>query len=371
MKKQIPLLVPAGLLVLLFLLLHGTVSGHDIVDIGDGFAESPVPGVRIIREEDYDKRPAHYVSSNLYTTLAAARETGHRFVAFDFQVPPGGGPPPHTHRYEWETFFVTQGEVTITVGVEDFPPFEFIEEVSPVGTLVYGPQGPVHGFRNESGRPARMFSFGMPAGLDVFFETIGRRVRDFEAPIPRSNQEEVMRLAFWGEQTGRILHIPGTPPPEVPDTTPNHVISSISGEGRPKFEGPFGEERVSLLTPEEVGNITGATAFCGPGAPERPGGTAAYSYFMLRPRDRFPASVTSNNIEVFYTLGGSLSFKFEDEIVTVGTLTYVEIQPGVPFSIANLATESPGSHARSMAISVIAPDCPPPPGDGPGEATEK
>jgi mannose-6-phosphate isomerase-like protein (cupin superfamily) len=367
MKKLIPLLVPAGLLVLLFLPLHGTVSGHDIVDIGDGFAESPVPGVRIIRERDYDKRPAHYVSSSLYTTLAAARETGHRFAAFDFQVPPGGGPLPHTHRYEWETFFVSQGEVTFTVGVEDFPPFEFITEVNrPAGTLVYGPQGPVHGFLNESGSPARMFIFGLPAGLDVFFETVGERVRDFEAPIPRSGPEEIMRLAFWGEQTGRLLHIPGTPPPEVPATTPEHVISSITGEGRPKFEGPFGEERVSLVTPEEVGNITGATAFCGPGAPGRPGGTVAYSSFLLGPRDRFPASVTSNNVEVFYTLGGRLSFKFEDEIVTVETLTYVEIQPGVPFSIANLATESSRGDARSLAISVIAPDCPPPPGGGPG-----
>ena len=180
-----------------------------------------------------------------------------------------------------------------------------------------------------------------------------------------------MRFAFWGEQTGRLPHFPGTPPPEVPDTTPEPVISSITGEGRPKVQGPFGEERVSLATPEEVGNITGATAFCGPGAPGRPGGTVNYSYFLLGPRDRFPASVTSNNVEVFYTLGGRLSFKFEAETVTVETLTYVEIQPGVPFSIANLATESPGSQASSLAISVIAPDCPPPPGGGPGEATEK
>ena len=367
MKKLIPLLVPAGLLVLLFLLLHGTVSGHDIVDIGGGFAESPVPGVRIIRERDYDKRPAHYVSSNLYTTLAAARETGNGFVAFDFQVPPGGGPPPHTHGFEWELFFVTQGEVTLTLGVEDFPPHDFITVVSRAGTLGYGPQGRVHGFLNESDRPARMFSFAMPAGLDVFFETIGERVRDFEAPIPRSGPEEVLRLAFWGEQTARVLHIPGTPPPEVPDTTPNVVISSITGEGRPKFEGPFGEERVSLVTPEEVGNITGATAFCGPGPPGRPGGTVDSSYFMLGPRHRFPASVTSNNMEVFYTLGGRLSFKFEDKVVTVEALTYVEIQPGVPFSIANLATESPRRHASSLAISVIAPDCPPPPGGGPHE----
>src|SRR2546425_828202 len=79
-------------------------------------SEVPVPGVRIVRQRDYPKRPAHYLSSNLYTTLAADRETGRRFCSFDFQVAPnGGGPDAHTHKNEWETFFVEQGTVTFTV----------------------------------------------------------------------------------------------------------------------------------------------------------------------------------------------------------------------------------------------------------------
>src|SRR5438093_9434033 len=84
-------------------------------------SEKPVPGVRIIREKDFDKQPAHYLSSNLYTTLASARDNLNKFVAFDFQVTPGGGPLPHTHSNEWETFFVHQGEVTFTVGVNPDP----------------------------------------------------------------------------------------------------------------------------------------------------------------------------------------------------------------------------------------------------------
>src|SRR5262247_4416739 len=74
---------------------------------GDGplVSEVPVAGVRIVREADYPTRPLYYLSSSLYTTLADGRETGNRFCAFDFQVPNGGGPLPHTHRNEWETFF--------------------------------------------------------------------------------------------------------------------------------------------------------------------------------------------------------------------------------------------------------------------------
>src|SRR5437660_9191663 len=107
-------------------------------------SEVPVPNVRIVHHEDYPARPAHYLSSNLYTTLAADRETGRRFCSFDFQVTPGGGPDAHTHRNEWETFFVEQGNVTFTVGVNPNYPYNFITKEIPAGTLVYGPQGPVH-----------------------------------------------------------------------------------------------------------------------------------------------------------------------------------------------------------------------------------
>jgi hypothetical protein len=53
-----------------------------------------------------------------------------------------------------------------------------------------------------------------------------------------------------------------------------------------------------------------------------------------------------------YTLGGRPSFKFEDTIVMVPALTYVEIQPGVPYSIANKGQEP----AELLAVSVIAPE---------------
>ncbi len=351
--------------------------------VGEGplFSEVPVDGVRIVREEDYPKRPAHYLSSNLYTTLAHGRETGNRFCAFDFQVPNGGGPLPHTHRNEWETFFVHPGQapVTFTVGVASEPPFNFIEEEIPDGTVVYGPQCPVHGFINKSGQFSRIFSFVMPCGLENFFLTSGEEVVDFFAPIPEITQEEIVRTAFWAEQRGDALWFPGAPPPVCPADTPKDVISSITGQDpitgavRPRIVGPFGEGRVSLLTRAEVGSITGATAFCGPGLPgRRRGGTVDYSYVSLSEQDDFPPSVTSPNTEVFYTLGGILWFKFRapdsgDEVtVSVPPLTYVEIQPGVQFSMANLAPNGNrrknGSQERepaeSLVISVIN-DCPP------------
>jgi len=322
------------------------------------FAQTPVPGVRIIREKDYDKRPAYYLSSNLYTTMATERETDNRFVSFHFEIPPNGGPLPHTHSNEWETSFVFGGnDVTFTVGVT--PNGQFIDQVIPSGTVVYGSQCPVHGFRNDSGGTAQIFSFALPGGLNKFFADAGTRVKDFDAPIPAITQEEITRTAFWAEQRGDALHIPGAPPPDCPNA-PMHQISSITGKNletggdRPRFTGPFGEQRVSLLTPEEVGRITGAMAFCGPPLlPGSTGGTVDYSYFTLPPQQSgFPPSVSSNNaFEVFYILTGTPSFQFEGKTVKAPPLTYVEIKQGVPFSIANKGKEP----AESLAVSVIAP----------------
>jgi mannose-6-phosphate isomerase-like protein (cupin superfamily) len=376
MKKLTMFVIPTVLALLLCLSFQRTVSGHDLRAIasneGPFFFESPVPGVKIIRERDYDKRPAHYLSSSLYTTLAAGRETQNRYVSFDFQTPAGAGPLPHTHRNEWETFFVHEGTVTFTVGVDPNPPFNFIEIEIPAGTLVYGPQGPVHGFINHTDKPARIFSFAMPAGLDKFFVDSGDRVKDFDAPIPAISLDEIVRTAFWAEQRGDALYPPGIPAPVVPSDTPADVISTITGQDittggtRPTFKGPFGETRVSLLSPQEAGNITGGVAFCGPGvlavlpplSPRNFGGTVDYSYFELPAQKRFPSSVTSENVEVFYTLGGRLTFKFEDKEVSVGTMTFIEIQPGIAYSITNKDRRP----AKSLAISVIAPEeCPPPP----------
>ena len=171
-------------------------------------SETPLPGVRMVRPKDYPIRPAHYLSSNLYTTLAAGRETGNRFNAFDFQVPPEGGPLPHTHRNEWETFFVSDGVMKFTE-LDSNPPFNYILLDEPAGTVVYGSLGPVHGFQNKTTSGGRIFSFAMPAGLDQFFHNAGEEVVDYNAPIPAITRKKscgqpsgrnrgAIRCGFWG-----------------------------------------------------------------------------------------------------------------------------------------------------------------------------
>jgi mannose-6-phosphate isomerase-like protein (cupin superfamily) len=338
------------------------------VDSDCAFSSRPVPGVRIVRLKHYPRRPADYMSGDRYTTLAEARETRNQFAMFDFYVPPGSGPFAHTHSHEWETFFVVQGTVNFITDVA--PDGTFTTQALPPGTAVYAPQCRVMGFRNIGSAPARVLTLAMPAGLDNFFHVVGEEVVYYDAPIPSGpDQDELMRLAFWGEQRAGMgdTYIPGGPPPDCP-TAPAPVISSITDRDRRDI-GPFGYPRVRLVKQQEVGNTTSATAFCGFGPPGRPGGTVEYSHLTLPIQNDFPPFETSQNTEVFYTLDGTLSFLFNDQKrVHVEPLSYIEIQPNVAFSIANLSQgwrEQPGQHDRrapkargqALAISIIGPDC--------------
>lgn len=325
------------------------------VDAGCLFSLKPVPGVRIVRFRHYPRRPAHYVSGDRYTTLATARETSNRFAVVDFFVPPGGGPFPHTHIHEWEIFFVVQGTANFYMDVDPNPPFNLAEQAIGPGTAVYAPKCRVMGFTNRSGAPARILNLALPAGIDNLFHLVGDEVVHYNAPIPPPTPEQLMRLAFWGEREFQDIYFPGGPPPACPGV-PERVVSSITDPTRPLEVGPFGETRVVLVTPTEVGDLTGATAFCGFGPPGRPGGTVKYSHFSLPNQHGFPPPYISENTELFYGLGGTLDFLLGDDQqkrVRVGPMDFVEIQAGVPFSIANLRR----GPAEALAISVIAPLC--------------
>ena len=64
---------------------------------------------------------------DVYRFLVTGAETGGAYFAMEAIVAPGGGPPPHIHRREDETFYILEGECRllladewITAGVGDF-----------------------------------------------------------------------------------------------------------------------------------------------------------------------------------------------------------------------------------------------------------
>src|SRR5579871_5655077 len=88
------------------------------------------------------------IVGDVYRFLAVGAETDGRYAMWEAYVPPGGGPPPHLHTRENESFYLLEGEITFRMGSETL--------VAKPGTFINMPVGVVHSFKNESNRPAKM-----------------------------------------------------------------------------------------------------------------------------------------------------------------------------------------------------------------------
>jgi Cupin domain len=64
--------------------------------------------------------PRIAVVGDVYRFLAVGDETDGKYAMFEAFVPPGGGPPPHVHGREEESFYVLAGRATFQAGDEPF-----------------------------------------------------------------------------------------------------------------------------------------------------------------------------------------------------------------------------------------------------------
>jgi quercetin dioxygenase-like cupin family protein len=117
-----------------------------------------------------DAGAAYWGPGDRYRFLVTGAESGGAYFAMEALVPPGGGPPPHVHRNEDETFYVVEGEVSIRL--ED----EWV--TARVGDFVNVPRGTVHCFKNEGDAIARLILTFTPAGMERFFEETLERALD-------------------------------------------------------------------------------------------------------------------------------------------------------------------------------------------------
>lgn len=72
------------------------------------------------------------------------------------------GPGLHTHPGFDELFYVLSGEYQFTAAGERF--------IAPTGTLVCIPRGVFHTFASTGAEEGRLLSFGVPGGIEDFFE---------------------------------------------------------------------------------------------------------------------------------------------------------------------------------------------------------
>lgn len=96
--------------------------------------------------------------------LVSGEMTGGLSATLTQTSPPGGGPPPHSHAREDETFFVLEGE------------YELLQDGAwnriPPGYAVHAKRGGVHTFRNVGTATGKMLVFVTPAGMEKYLEEI-------------------------------------------------------------------------------------------------------------------------------------------------------------------------------------------------------
>jgi pimeloyl-ACP methyl ester carboxylesterase/quercetin dioxygenase-like cupin family protein len=91
-------------------------------------------------------------------------QSNGKLAVLENVLPPGEGPPVHTHANEDEAWYVLEGELRFIADAE--------ESKLPAGSFVFVPSGTTYTFQNVGVQPARILVILTPAGLEPFFERV-------------------------------------------------------------------------------------------------------------------------------------------------------------------------------------------------------
>ena len=128
--------------------------------------------------------------------VTGAESHGSCFI-IEGTVAPGGGPPPHLHHFEDETFYMLEGSATFQADGQTI-------HAKP-GDFIHIPRGTVHSLRNDGAVPARaliIISPAGPTGMQQFFEESFTPTTDRSAPVPPITEELMKRMMAAAARNG-------------------------------------------------------------------------------------------------------------------------------------------------------------------------
>lgn len=140
------------------------------------------------------------VVGDIYRFLVTGDETDGKYAMWEGIVPPGGGPPPHVHSREEESFYILEGEITFQIGEKRVVATEGMFASMPVGTP--------HSFKNESASRARMLISIAPAGLEKMFFEFGVPVAAGATTAPPPTKAEIEKLLEIAPNYGIEIKLP-------------------------------------------------------------------------------------------------------------------------------------------------------------------
>ena len=132
-----------------------------------------------------DTGPSFWGPGDRYTFLVTGAQSDGAYFIMEAIVPPEGGPPPHIHHREQESFYVLEGVLDIKMG-------DKVVQAA-TGDFVHIPCGTVHSFRNTGSSTARLLLIFSPGGIERFFEETLEEVQDRSAAPPANMDAVVAR----------------------------------------------------------------------------------------------------------------------------------------------------------------------------------
>ncbi|MBQ0997651.1 cupin domain-containing protein [Streptomyces sp. RK62] len=120
--------------------------------------------------------PTVWAANDVYTVKATGAQTGGHLGFVEATVPAGGGPIPHAHTHEDETFYVLDGELEFVDGDHEF--------TAVAGDFIHVPKGIRHGFKNRRIHAARLLFIYTPPGLEQLMLDHSVPARAGETPPP-------------------------------------------------------------------------------------------------------------------------------------------------------------------------------------------
>jgi mannose-6-phosphate isomerase-like protein (cupin superfamily) len=130
--------------------------------------------------------PAVWGPGDLYTFLATGDETNGAYFQFEALVPPGGGPPPHIHHAEAESFYLVEGQLQLRLGDS------LVTATS--GDFVSIPKETTHSFKNIGTGTTKMLVTFVPAGMEKYFVEVFAKAEDRTAAPPPVTHELIEKM---------------------------------------------------------------------------------------------------------------------------------------------------------------------------------
>jgi len=131
-----------------------------------------------------------WYSGWLLTFLANGEDTRGQFALMEQVTRKGNVPPRHIHHREDETFYVVEGEMTLSVGDKTIKAM--------AGTMVFAPRDVAHSFTIDS-EQVRILVMVAPAGAEGFFQECSVPAPSMTLPppaeTPYSEIQKMMALA--------------------------------------------------------------------------------------------------------------------------------------------------------------------------------